>query len=114
MTHNLTHTGEGAEKFSGDKTARDLIFPSQKCRKPQETSQEMPWDHLVRMRSLVRIWIAAPKTPDSIRNQAFFQEKVEANFFDPHFVLHEEMSEGALKASRQEVRLFARMDIADK
>ncbi len=61
LTHTLTHTGSGTGGITGNKRPKDLILPSGNGRKCQQISQKSAFHHLVRMRSPVRIWIAAPR-----------------------------------------------------
>ncbi len=67
LTHTLTHTGSGTGGISGNKRTEDLILPSGNGRKCQEISQKSTFHHLVRMRSPVRIWIAAPRRRSKVR-----------------------------------------------
>ncbi|MEG0756358.1 MAG: hypothetical protein RR450_08165, partial [Oscillospiraceae bacterium] len=65
LTHTVTHTGKRADGNSGDKSAKDLILLSENVLKLPESSRLKALNRLVRMRSPVRIWIAAPKNPQN-------------------------------------------------
>ena len=55
------------------KSAEQELFPKENTSKASEQNGSYTPERLVRMRSPVRIWPAAPKKPDSFENQAFLR-----------------------------------------
>ena len=61
VTHTVTHTGKRADGINGKKSVKDLVLLSGNGPKALEMKGLDVLDHLVRMRSAVRICPAAPK-----------------------------------------------------
>ena len=69
------------------RSERELFLKENSSKAPEHNGSYTP-ERLVRMRSPVRIWPAAPKKPDSFENQAFLRlncSEILLSFFpDPH------------------------------